>query len=172
MITALASSILGLIGGVIPDIVGEFKSASAHKRELELLKVQTELQLKLVAAQGDARFEETQLSIITQESESFRAHLGEIVKAQFAPTGVLWVDVLNSIIRPATALLVMVMFFCVAAVFSAGVIESYLAGSIDAPTMATVLWGSMIGEATQAVLGFLFGYRVMATKLGQIASRR
>lgn len=170
MITALISSLLGIAGGIIPDIVGEVKNANAHKRELELLKVQTELQLKLVEAKGDARFEETQLSIITQESQAFRDHLAEIVKAQFAPTGVIWVDVLNSVIRPATALLVMVLFFCVASVFAAGVIETYLKGSIDAMTMAQVLWGSMIGEATQAVLGFLFGYRVLATKIGQLKS--
>jgi len=159
MLTAIISSVVGLISGVVPDIVSEFKSSNAHKRELELLTKQTELQLKLVAAQGDARFEETQLGIITQESQAFRDHLSEIVKAQFAPTGVAWVDVLNSVIRPATALLVMIMFFCVAAIFSAGVVESYLEGNIDAATMATVLWGGMIGEATQAVLGFLFGYR-------------
>jgi len=166
MITAIVSSVLGMLGGIIPDVVSEVKSAAAHKRELELLKVQTELQLKLVAAQGDARFEETQLSLITQETQNFREHLADIVKAQFAPTGVLWVDVLNSVIRPATALLVMVMFFCVAAIFSAGVIESFLDGKIEAATMASILWGSMIGEATQAVLGFLFGYR-SARKLAQ-----
>ena len=159
MWTALISSVIGLVSGVVPDIVGEVKSANAHKRELELLTKQTELQLKLVAAQGDARFEETQLGIISQEAQMFRDHLSEIVKAQFSPTGVLWVDVLNSVIRPATALLIMVMFIGTASIFTAGTVELFLEGKIDAQVMSSVIWGSMVGEAVQAVLGFLFGYR-------------
>lgn len=159
MWTALISSVLGLVSGVVPDIVSEFKSANAHKRELELLTKQTELQLKLVEAQGDARFEETRLGIIAQEAEVFRDHLAEIVKAQFSPTGVVWVDILNSLIRPTTALLIMVMFIVTASIFTAGTIELFLKGAIDAQTMSSVIWGSMVGEAVQAVLGFLFGYR-------------
>jgi len=170
MIIGLISSVLGLVSGIVPDIVGEFKSANAHKRELEMLTKQTELQLKLVEAQGDARFEETRLGLISQEADNFRAHLGDIVKAQFAPTGVAWVDVLNSVIRPLTACMVMLMFFVTATIFTAGTVEAFMGGSISAQTMATVIWGSMVGDAVQAVLGFLFGYRVMATRLGRSAA--
>ena len=156
---SLVSSILGLVSGVVPDIVGEFKNANAHKRELELLEKQTELQLQLVKAQGDARWEENQLSLMSQTQEDMKAALTEIVRAQFAPTGVKWVDVLNSLIRPLTAFLIMLMFFGVATVFTLGTIESFTSGQISAETMATVIWSSIVGDAVQAVLGFLFGYR-------------
>lgn len=156
---SLVSSILGLVSGIVPDIVSEVKSANSHKRELEMLSKQADLQMQLVKAQGDARWEETQLSLYQQEAEAFKEHLTEIVRAQFAPTGVTWVDVLNSLIRPLTAFLIMLMFFGVATVFTLGTIESFTSGQISAETMATVIWSSIVGDAVQAVLGFLFGYR-------------
>jgi len=159
MITALISSVIGLISGVVPDIVSEVRSSNSHKRELQLLEKQTELQLKLVAAQGDARWEESQLALYTQQESNMKEYLQSLVQAQFAPTGVKWVDVLNSLIRPTTAALIMIMFMTIATIFSMGVVESYLKGLISAEVMAQTLWQGMVGEAVQAVLGFLFGYR-------------
>jgi len=167
VITAVVSSLLGLLSGVVPDIVKEYRDHGAHKRELELLQKQTELQLQLVAAQGDARWEETQLSIYSQESENFKNYLEQLVQNQFAPTGVGWVDTLNRLVRPSVGVLIIMLFMFTATIFTAGVMESYLDGKIDAQTMANILWSGMLGESVQAVLGFFFGYRSSASLPGR-----
>ena len=46
-----------------------------------------------------------------------------------------------------------------------GVVHAFNAGAItDTMQLANLVWGSMIGESVQAVLGFLFGYRSVRGK--------
>ena len=66
--------------------------AQAHARTVEMLKVQSELGIKTIEAQGEA-------SVATLEAQAF----DDVMKTAFAPTGIKFVDIWNGIIRPAAA---------------------------------------------------------------------
>lgn len=159
MFTALVSTILGLIGGVLPDVVKEVRDTRNATREREFLRLQAQLQLEAAKANADAKLREVDASIIATEAQAFREHLTAILESQGKPTGILWVDAFNSVLRPVCVSLVMVLFMATAAPFVWAVIGQYWAGSITVDVMATTIWTSLVGESIMAVLGYLFGYR-------------
>ena len=157
MITALVSSALGLAGGLLPDLFKEFRESREHKRELERLDRQAELQVKLLAHQTDAKLAEIEGNVFVEEMRAFRTQMSEIYKSQ-APIGIKWVDAWNACLRPFACTIIILLFTWIAAMFVWGMY-------FDRPHLAdisTLVWGSLVGEAIQAVLGYLFGYRSSA----------
>ena len=55
MFTALISTVAGLISGTVPNLLKEWGASREHKRELEMLTIQTDLQLKIADKQGETR---------------------------------------------------------------------------------------------------------------------
>jgi hypothetical protein len=53
MITAMISTILGMVGGVLPDIMKEVRDSRSASREIEFLRMQAELQMKVGPGQAD-----------------------------------------------------------------------------------------------------------------------
>ena len=159
MITALVSALTGLLSGVVPDIIQEVRDSRNASREVEFLRLQHQFQLERMKFDAGSKMDEAGANIVAEEVKAMREHLTTIVESQAKPTGIAWIDGFNSVLRPLTAALVMVLFVVTASFFVAGVMEQYAAGSIDAQTMATVIWASLVGESIQAVLAFLFGYR-------------
>lgn len=163
MITALISTVLGLVGGVLPDIMKEIKDSREHGREVERMQLQSELQLKLLEAQSQVKIAEVDANLVVEQIRAQGEQMKALVEAQ-KPTGVKWVDGFNSFIRPATAALMMILFFGIASLFSYSVIlRTVEIGPAGFEVAAQVIWGSMVGEAIQAVLGYLFGYRTSKT---------
>jgi hypothetical protein len=72
----------------------------AHKRTLENLRLQAELNVRQVEVQRDA-------AIATQEAAAFNTAM----QNAFRPTGIAWVDAWNGIIRPSAATIVLVLWF-------------------------------------------------------------
>ena len=159
MITALVSALTGLVSGVVPDIIKEVRDSRNANREVQFLKLQHQFQVERMKLDAGAKMDEQEANIVAEEVKAMREHLTAIVESQAKPTGIAWIDGFNSILRPLTAALIMVLFVFTAGAFSYGVLSQYAAGMMDASSMASVIWGSMVGEAIQAVLGFLFGYR-------------
>ena len=73
--------------------------AEKHIREMEGLRIQSELGLKTVEVQA-------QTAIDKGESDAFVAAMSKA----FTPTGVLWVDAWNGLIRPAAATIVLFLW--------------------------------------------------------------
>ena len=159
MITALVSALTGLVSGVVPDIIREVRDSRNATREVQFLKLQHQFQLERMKFDAGAKMDEAGANIVAEEVKAMREHLTAIVESQAKPTGIAWIDGFNSVLRPMTAALIMVLFVFTAGAFAAGVLSQYASGMMDASTMANVIWGSMVGEAIQATLGFLFGYR-------------
>jgi len=154
MLTAAVSSIVGLVSGFAPKLVKEFTDSRSHKREMESLRLQTELQLKIAEKEGNTRVAEMDRKI---EIAAYDAQAG-IAKASLRKTGIKFVDAWNGVLRPFTVTLIILLFVGMStaysyAVFSAVETLADIRGAVE------LLWGSLIGEAIQAVLGFLFGYR-------------
>jgi hypothetical protein len=164
MLTALISAVLGLISGAVPKVLDEVSAGRAHKREIEFLKLQNELQLAREAANADSKMREAESNLIAEEVRATREQLSAIIETQGRPVGIPWIDGLNALLRPTVAAGIICLFFWVSIVFVSGVMQQYSTGKIDPQTLANVVWGSMVGEGIMATLGFVFGYRSMVAK--------
>ena len=72
----------------------------AHLRQMEALRLQNELGVKMVEVQRDA-------DVAREEAKAFT----EAMKDAFKPTGIFWIDVWNGIIRPQFAQLALILWF-------------------------------------------------------------
>lgn len=158
MIISMISSVIGLAGGLLPDLFKEFRDSREHGREIERMDKTAELQLKMVAAQTDAKLAEIEGNVVVEEMKALKAQWNNIYKAQ-KPIGVAWIDSFNAFIRPFAALCIIFLFIGTAGLYVYGVLDQLDAGLISATQVATIIWASLIGDSIQAVLGFLFGYR-------------
>ncbi|MEP3246268.1 MAG: hypothetical protein ABJN40_05635 [Sneathiella sp.] len=158
MITALVSSLLGAFSGLLPDLFKEVRESREHARELERMDRTAALQLKMLEAETEAKLAAIDGNLVVEEMRAFGKQMEHIYLAQ-KPVQIPFVDGFNAMIRPTTASLIMLMFVITASVYIFGVIELMSAGELTVMSAAQMIWASMIGEAIQAVLGFLFGYR-------------
>lgn len=161
--TALVSTLLGMIGGALPRAMSWLESASAHKRELEFLKVQHTLQMERMRADADARLREAESNIVAEEVRAMREHLTAIIETQARPTGSPFIDFFNAILRPTATAIILVMFCGFAMVL----IQLYRTGHLEqAKALANAVAASQIGLAFEGLLGFLFGVRTTAKRWG------
>jgi hypothetical protein len=164
MITALISTVLGMLGGAVPEIIKEVRDTRNHSREIEFLRLQNQLQIEREKAGADAKMREAEASLAAEEFRAMREHMTAIIEAQARPTGIRWIDGLNAVIRPATAAMMMLLFAWTASVFVDGTMAQFKAGTIEGMRAAEMIWSSLIGEAILATLGYLFGYRTTARR--------
>lgn len=154
MITALVSTLTGVLSGSVPNLLKEWSSTRDHKREVEMLTIQTELQLKIAEKQGETRVAEMdrEVDIAAYDAQS------TIAKASLKSSGIMWTDAWNAALRPFAVTIIIVMFAVMASFYAYAVLSAVESMS-DTQAAVELLWGSLIGESIQAVLGFLFGYR-------------
>lgn len=165
MITSLVSAILGLVSGAVPDILDVWKNKNDHQMEMERLRFNLTSQVKLAEINASIRGQELELEADVAEAKSYGQQMESIQKFAAQKVGITWIDGWNAIIRPATASFVMMMFIAIAIAYSVMIIGKVESGDLTPEMALTVLWGSLIGEAIQAVLGFLFGYRSSGKRL-------
>lgn len=95
----ILSSIIGFVGGFIPDILKYFKQKQDNAHELEVMKLQVEAQSKLHVE----KLEEINAEADIAESKALYE------SAKIIPTGVGWADaalaLLNGTVRPVVAYL-------------------------------------------------------------------
>ncbi len=164
-IAALISTIIGLIGGALPRLLGIIESGANHKRELEFLRVQHELMMERQKSEAGSKLREAESNLVAEEVRAMREHLTAIIEVQGRATGIAWIDAFNAVLRPAATTLILVIFFVTSLAFVASSIAMWRAGQIkDGIELAKVVWGSMIGFSIEAVLGFLFGARQVSKR--------
>ena len=167
MLTAAVSTILGMIGGALPEVIKEVRDTRNATREREFLRLQHTLTLEAAKATADAKLREIDANVFVEEAKAFREHLTAILENQNRPTGVAWIDGFNAVLRPACVALVMVLFMVTAVPFVWAVIGQYGDGKLSAEVMAATIWSSLVGESILAVMGYLFGYRSTAKRPGR-----
>jgi hypothetical protein len=155
MITALVSSVVGLFSGLAPDLLKEWKDSRAHNRELEFTRLNHQLALDRAKLEVSAKLEESQNQMFMAEVAAAKESLISVIQAQASyQTGVKWIDGFNAVIRPTTALIFVLMFAVGLCGYSFGLVHNDAFG-----TQLIALFS----EAVQAVLGFMFGTRAVAT---------
>lgn len=160
MITALIGALTGLISGVVPEVIKEVRDSRNQSREMAFLKLQHELQMERERAGLENKMREAEAAAYSVDIEAIKATMIAAIESKGTATGIAWIDGFNAIIRPATALLMVVLFGWTSVVFIGGVMDAWAAGKIaNEMKLAEVVWGSLLGEAILATLGYLFGYR-------------
>jgi len=154
MLTALVSTVTGLIAGTVPTLLKEWGASREHNREMRMLEKQTELQLRIAEKEGETRVAEMdrEVDIAAYDAQS------AIAEASLKSSGTQWVDAWNAALRPFAVTIIITLFAVMASFYTYAVLST-ISTLADTQQAVTLLWGSLIGESVQAVLGFLFGYR-------------
>jgi len=117
MIVSLIGSVLGMAGGLLPDIFKEFRKSRVHTRELERMDKDAENQLKMMEKKTDAKLAEVEANVAVEEMRAFAKQMDNIHKVQ-APTGIPIVDAFNALLRPTTASPIMLLFVGTAVLYA------------------------------------------------------
>lgn len=159
-ITLLISTLVGKLAGVIPDFFSEWKAGREHKRELELMEQQTELQIRLADKKIEQRTAELDAEMLMAgmqaESQMLENQAALAVEQLKTKTGIKWIDGLNALLRPLFTLAIMALFVVTSGMFVYDVIVN---SDLPMQAKATIIWGSLVGQSIEAVIGFLYGYR-------------
>lgn len=159
-IIALVSSLVGMVGRFLPDIIQMWTAERAAKNERALLELTTTTQIRLAEINKSNKLDEIQGSEAVETIRAMRDEFFAILKAQSTPTGMPWVDALNAYMRPVCAMVLMALFAYVTFLFSTVVLLDLKDNSIDWETAAKALYGGFLGETFMCVFGFVFGNRV------------
>ncbi len=149
MFTAI-SGLLGIVTGVLPELLSFWKRRQEHKQEMDLMR----LQFEFATAEAEMRMREAEMAgFAAQEAGLYRQ-----VAAQKTEN---WVDKLNALVRPVITIAFTVMFFsCVWAL-----IAQHLATGAGLMAALTFVL-PMIDTYFAAILGFWFGNRALRKKFG------
>lgn len=146
---------IGIISSATPDLFKFLQDRQDKQHELEVMRLQIQ-QAKLTETQ---KLEAVQ---VNSEADMVKSAIDELKALQVAsatPSGVRWVDAFGSLVRPLTAFMVMAMFAAISGFFVHDALSQLNAGRVDLMTFSDILDRSLMGQAIEAVLGFLFGAR-------------
>ena len=152
---AILGSIIGFIGGFVPDIIKYFKSKEDNKHEIEIM----ELQIKAQSQLHTERLEEINAEADIAESKALYE------SAKIEKTGVGWVDavigLVNGFVRPTVAYL-FVGLYCT--VKLAQVYSGMNGGEATFLDSIKHTYTEMDMSCLMLVLSYYFGQR-MATRV-------
>jgi hypothetical protein len=142
--------ISGIFGGLLrfaPEILKFFNAKSDRKHELDMQdkafnfeKLRSEAQLAVVQEQGRAEWATGSLEALTTS-----------IEAQGKPSGVKWVDGINSLIRPLITLQWVVL------IYPAVVIASFII-AIQSGVPALDAMGKAFGPEEKALVAFIIDF--------------
>ncbi len=164
MIVALIGNLLGMLGGVLPDIMKLVSNWQNTKSELKMLEAQHKWQLEAEKARTTAKLGEWEQINALEMTRAIRDQVTAAIDAGARPTGIVWIDALNALMRPLCTFGIMAMFFCIAIPFTWVVVGRLAQGDYSPETAAKAIFTSLIGDAIMGCLGFLYGYRSTAKK--------
>ena len=164
MITALISSLVGMLSGVLPDLLKIWTNASASKNERALIELQAKMQIELAKVAQTTKLGEISGNEAIAHVKAGTEQLLAAIEANARLTGIAWVDALNAAMRPVCTYVLIGLFTVVTCAYSGGVLWDFMSNSIDAQTAGKMLYGGLVGEFYMAVFAFTFGYRSAVKK--------
>lgn len=156
--TALFGLLSGIVSGVMPKALDIWGKSQDFKQEMQVRKLELEFRredhkmaMERAGKEAELRMNESYYDALTEESKANREQMVELIRQQFAPTGIWWVDVFNSLLRPVCAAIVMLLFFVAVASYIFGV------GAVNASFALKM--AELFGFMVEAMTSFIFGYR-------------
>jgi hypothetical protein len=159
-ITALISLISGLVSGSLPKLLDFWGKSIDFKQELKVRELEFKFRdqdhkwaMERAAAEAELKLNESYYDALTEEGKATREQMAEMIRQQFEPTGVLWIDCFNSLIRPVTALFVIVLFFMA--------VTSYIFGNTTMNPDFGKEMATLFSFMVEGMVSFIFGYRAV-----------
>lgn len=150
----LIGTLLGGVFRIVPEMVSFFDKKNERAHELEMFDRQLEAdKLKIAAAEKQAVLEADK----ALSAEEYQALIAA-TKAQAEPTGVKWVDALNTLMRP------LITFWWVIVLYTAALVAQFLAlqdQGIAGRDALLQLWGSPEKSIVASILSFWFVDRAL-----------
>jgi hypothetical protein len=143
--------LLGMLGGgifrLIPFIVDLFKQKGDRDHEYRMTQLQLEIDKARASQQIDLAHAQAEIASNVADMQA----LVEAIKAQAAPTGIKWVDALNSSVRP-----ILTYWWCLGLYSTHKAILVYVAITTNQTlmTMAPIL----LTDFDRGVVGSIFGF--------------
>lgn len=144
-LTTLISIISGMITGVVPDLVKEFRDSRIDAREAAALDLQHRHYMERLRAEADAKVHQSAMEASAAEMTASLAALKAAIETPLHVSGVQWIDTISAAIRPATA------YVCLAALIA------IIFGLTD--VVPREHGAALVVGAIEAVFGFYFGSR-------------
>jgi len=141
---ALLGSLLGLIGGLIPNLLKLWQDKKDKEHERSILK----MQMEMMKAGHIQRLEEINATADIEETKALYHSM--------KPSGILWIDALTASVRP-------VITYCFFALYAyikiPIVVSSYKLASTDYITFYIRVWSDMDVAIFCTIITFWFGNR-------------
>jgi hypothetical protein len=160
MLTALISAIAGLFSATLPEILKEVKDTRAHKREVEFLQINQKLALERAQYEASVKIEDVRANATIAEIQANEHNFDALMRQAMTPIGIGWIDGLNAVVRPITAIAFMLLF-------AVGTF-AYIFGMASNEAFASVMAG-LFNEAMLGTLGFMFGSRAVRSAMPKAA---
>lgn len=177
MITALVSGLFGAFNALLPDVMGYFKKKQEMEErqrdrvhELNMLDKTADVQIRI----GAQKIEETRVGgEMAAMAAEIRGSFEQMksIYAQQAPIGNVFADVWNAVLRPAAVSIILFVFATGVLIYEVSVVVLWWKGMLPAGDIIEAMFRGLVGEAIQAVLGYLFGYRGTNSARSYAASR-
>jgi hypothetical protein len=142
----LLSPIFGILGSLLPSIVGIFQKREDYKYEILLLEAQS----KFAVQQAQINMDIENIKADSVEEQSIYAHDSSISGGKF-------MDALRASIRPVVTYLFFFLFVSVK-VAAASVM---LHNGLSVPDMLAAVWDTQTMSLFSTILAFWFGARVL-----------
>jgi hypothetical protein len=143
--------LLGMLGGgvfrLIPFIVDLFKAKGDRDHEYRMTQLQLEIDKARAGKQIDLAHAQAEIAANTAEMSA----MVEAIKAQAAPTGIKWVDALNSSVRP-----ILTYWWCLGLYTVHKGILVYVA--LVTNQALTVIAPILMNDFDRGVVGSIFGF--------------
>lgn len=146
----------GLVGAVVrllPALFGGIgkllTAAGDRKHELAM----RQLDWKIAQSQGEQRIREVDTAGQWEQAKVLTETYKAAVEAQGRPTGVAWVDALNSFVRPFTAYYFLALYGVSKLLL---VTYAWAIQKVDLAALSKVIWTSDDSAMFGAVMGFYF----------------
>ena len=144
-ITTLISTIIGMIGGAVPDLLKELRDSRDAKREMELLSLRHRMELERLEKAASLKIQEVSIAAEAADTAAWSEAVKAAMASQPLVSGYAWIDGINAVLRPACTVMILSLFLVCGLGFS--------------NTIPTEAFAPLFIGAVEAVLGFLFGYR-------------
>lgn len=150
----LLGAIIGIVGGLLPEVIKFFKDRQEHKQQLELL----EMQLKYQQQMTELKIQEAKA---LSEVELDKAVYSQPIMTEFKQTGTVWLDALQIIgnlyvmtTRPTLSYLLVVCWIIVKIA-----LWQSLGGQF---TQLPQVWTDIDGDFVASVIAFWFSGRQLS----------
>ena len=155
-ILTLLSPVFGILGSLLPSIVGIFQKREDHKYELQLLEAQS----KFAVQQGQISMDVENIKADSIEEQSLYAH-------DSAVSGGKFMEALRSSVRPVITYLFFFLF--VAVKISAATVM--IKNGLSIPDMLLAVWDLQTMALFSTIVAFWFGARTLE-KMDSISKNR